>query len=143
MITIANREVAYIALFNLLQNISIFKTCTRRLKHWQDTSSEEQPALYMEHTGESTAPVRGLPNRIILEVNLWVYVKSEGAEVGPIMNPILDQIEKSLQPINDGDHTMTLGGLVHHCWIEGQTQIFEGDLGDEAVVIIPVKILVT
>ena len=140
---ISTRETAFVALFNLLQSIPGIKTCTRRLKHWQDVPGEDQPALYMEHTGEVAQPTRGQPTKIVLELNLWLYVKSEGAEVGPVLNPMLDAIEKALQPKNDGDHTLTLGGTVHHCWIEGQTQIFEGDLGEEAVAIVPVKLLVT
>ena len=140
---IPDRETAFLAVFALLQSIPGINTCTRKLKAWQDTSSEDQPALYMEHTGESCTPVRGLPSRILLEMNIWLYVKSEGNPVGPVLNPLLDAIGSAFEPANDGDHTVTLGGLVHHCWIEGQTQIFEGDLGEEAVAIIPVKLLVT
>jgi hypothetical protein len=143
MKTIPNRETAYVALFSKLQSISQFKTVTRRLRHWQDVPSEDQPALYMEHAGELAQVVRGQPTRIVLEVNLWIYVRSEGDPVGPILNPLLDLVEKALQPQNDGDHVLTLGGVVHHVWIEGQTQIFEGDLGEEAVAIVPVKVLVT
>ena len=140
---IPSRETAFLALFALVQGIPGIKTCTRRLKHWQDTAAEDQPAIYMEHTGEVTQPVRGLPSRIVLETNLWLYVRSEGQPVGPTLNPILDVIYAAFEPKNDGDHTLTLSGLVHHCWIEGQTQIFEGDLGEEAVAIVPVKLLVT
>lgn len=140
---IPGRETAYAALFNLVAAIPGIKTCTRRLKHWQDVAKEDQPALYMEHTGEVASPVRGQPTRIVLEVNLWLYVNSEGEPVGPLLSPLLDAIQDAFAPKNDGDHTLTLGGLVHHCWIEGQTQIFEGDLGEEAVAIVPVKLLVT
>ena len=140
---IPNRETAYAAFFARVSGIVLLKTCTRRLKHWQDVAAEDQPALYMEHTGETASIVRGQPARIVLEVNLWIYARTEGNPVGPVINPLLDAIEAVLLPTNEGDHTLTLGGLVHHCWIEGSTQIFEGDLGDEAVAIIPVKLLVT
>lgn len=145
MNTIPNRETAYVALFNQLSTLmpTTFKTLTRRLKHWQDVPMEDQPALYMEHSGEVTQIVRGQPSRTVLEVNLWIYVRSEGEAVGPVLNPLLDAVEAVLQPKNDGDHVLTLGGVVHHVWIEGQTQIFEGDLGEEAVAIVPVKMLVT
>jgi hypothetical protein len=140
---ISSREVAYTALYNVLWAASAFKTITRRLKHWSDVSPEDQPALYIEHSGEVTNVVRGQPSRIVLEVNLWVYVFTEGAETGPVLNPLLDAVELALAPSTTGDHVQTLGGVVHHCWIEGQTQIFEGNLGEEAVAIVPVKILVT
>lgn len=147
MITVSSREQVYTAFFSHMQantNLAaLVKTFTRRLKHWSDVPYEDQPALYMEHSGEAAQVVRGQPTRIVLEINLWIYVNTQGNPTGPVLNPILDAVEKSLAPINDGDHTQTLNGFVHHCWIEGQTQIFEGDLGDEAVAIVPVKILVT
>lgn len=143
MNTIQGREVAYTALFNKLKTIPGITTCTRKLKHWQDVPPEEQPALYMAHDGEVRSPVRGLPDRIVLEGFLYLYVNSQGEEVGPIINPLLDAIDGAFAPANDGDHAQTLGGIVHHCWIEGQTQIFEGNLGTEAVAVIPFKILVT
>lgn len=147
MITVSSREQVFAALFSHMQaNTSLsalVKTFTRRLKHWADVPTEDQPALYMEHTGESASVTRGLPTAIVLEVNFWLYVKTSGDPTGPILNPLLDAVESALAPANNGEHVQTLNGLVHHCWIEGQTQIFEGDLGDEAVAIIPVKILVT
>jgi hypothetical protein len=143
MNTIPNRETAYVALFSLFQGLGVFKSCTRRLKHWQDVPAEDQPALFMEHAGEVASIVRGQPTRIVLEVNIWIYVRSDSQPVGTVLNPLLDAVEKALQPQNDGDHVLTLGGVVHHVWIEGQTQIFEGNLGEEAVAIVPIKMLVT
>ena len=143
MITIANREVAFVALFATLQGISAFKVCTRRLKHWQDVLPEDQPALYMQHDGEVRQPVRGLPDRIVLEVNLWIYLNTNAEPVGPQLSPLLDAVDAALAPANNGDRTQTLGGIVHHVWIEGQTQIYEGNLGNEAVAIVPIKLLVT
>lgn len=140
---ISSREQAYTALFAKLQAIGVFKICTRRLQHFTQVAPEDHPVLFMEHSGEVVQPVRGLPARVVLEVNLYVYVRSDGEAVGPVLNPVMDAIDAAIAPKNDGDHTQTLGGLVHHCWVEGQTQIFEGDLGDEAIAIIPVKILVT
>jgi len=146
MMTIPDRETAYLALFNWLQvsqYTSGIKTFTRKLKHWNDVANEDQPALYMSQTGEMAKPILGLPPAIVLECDLYLYVQTNGEEVGPIINPILDAIGNALTPPQGADNKQTLGGLVHHCWIEGQTQIFEGNLGDEAVATIPVKMLVT
>lgn len=148
MISLASRETAYAKLFALFVGLQaaglpIFKTTTRRLKHWADVTGNDQPALFLEHSGETYQPVRGQPPRIVLESNLWIYVRTDGDPTGPILNPLLDAIDKAMQPSNDGDHALTLDGVVHHCWIEGQVQIFEGDLGNEAVAIVPVKMLVT
>lgn len=140
---IVNREQAFVALFEKLKTIPTLKLCTRRLKHWQDVPKEDQPALFMQVADEEKRIVDGKPARYVLGANLWVYVNTDGDEVGPLLNPVLDVIERALEPLDGADRRQTLGGIVHHCWIEGTTQIFEGDLGDEAVAIIPVKILVT
>ena len=140
---IANREVAWTALFSYISALGCFKTTTRHLKHWNDVAAEDQPSAFLQITGEVYQPAHGLPSRIVLEGSIWVYVRTDGDPAGPILNPLLDAIDSAFQPANDGDHTFTLGGIVHHCWIEGNTQIFEGDLGSEAVAVIPVKMLVT
>lgn len=143
MKTVASREAVYAALLAQVATAQGVKTVTRRLKHWQDVPAEEQPAVYIEHTGEVRQQTRGQPARVVLECNLWVYVATAEQEVGPVLNPVLDAIDVVLDPVEAEGNVNTLGGVVHHCWIEGQTQIFEGDLGAEAVATIPVKILVT
>ena len=144
---VSSREQVYTALLAFLEAdaslSTLLKTFTRRLKHWADVPPESQPALYMQHSGEIAQIVRGQPTRIVLELNMWIYVFTDGDPTGPIINPILDALGNSLEPKNDGDHTQTLNGLVHHCWIEGATQIFEGDLDTEAVAIVPIKILIS
>lgn len=138
-----SRETAYTALLTRMQTIASLKTCTRKLTHWNDVPAEDQPALYIAIGSESRQVRRGLPPLITLEVQLWVYVSTNGEEVGPLLNPVLDAIDLSLQPKQTADNVQTLDGVVHHCWIEGVTQIFEGNLGTEAVAIIPVRILIS
>jgi len=147
MLTISSREQVFTALFSHLQaNAALaagFKTFSRKLTHMSKVTAEDCPALFMEHSGEMTAVVTRQPSKWVLELNLWIYTKTENQAVGPILNPLLDVVEKAVAPSANGEYVQTLGGLVAHCWIEGQTQIFEGNLGDEAIAIIPVKILVT
>lgn len=142
---INSRESIYAALMSHLRSNAglreVVKTFTRRLKHWSEVSAEDQPALYLELSGESRTTVTNRPPIITLESNIWLYVKTEDAEVGPILNPILDIIEAAFKTF-DG-HTETLGGLVHRVWIEGSTQIYEGNLADEAVAVIPLRIMTT
>lgn len=140
-----SRETIYNALFDFLQSndslMSQVKTFTRKLTIFTEIAAEDQPAIYLEMTGESRMIVRGQPPRITLESNLWVNVVKDGEVAAQILNPILDAIETALLPTTDT--TQTLSNKVHHCWIEGTTQIFEGNLGDEALAIIPIRILVT
>ena len=139
----STREQAYGALFTLLQGISGIKTCTRRLNHWADLPPESQPAIYLQVGNENRTQQRGLPPHITLEASVWVYVNTEGEPAGPVINAVLQGIDAVLQPMEQVTNPNTLGGLVRNCWIEGVTSIYEGDLGDQAVAVIPVKMLIT
>jgi hypothetical protein len=137
------REQAYGALFAQLQTIPEVVTCTRRLRHWSDVSTEEQPAVFLKIGGESRSNTdRRLPPRILLGAEVWVYVNTHEGEAGPVIHPLLDQIDDVLA-VPLGADELTLGGTVARCWIEGSTQIFEGDLGSTAVAIVPVQMLLT
>jgi hypothetical protein len=137
------REAAYLALFAKVQTVPGLKTCTRDLQHWSDCPSESQPALYLQVAGESRSNAgRYLPPRIELQAKLWVYVDTGEGAAGPVINPILDAIDAAITtPL--GCDTQTLGDVVQHCWIDGQTEIFEGGLGSQAVAIVPVNLLIT
>lgn len=143
MIMTTSREAVYVALMALIAAIPGIKTCTRKLKHWSDVANEDQPAIFLALGDETSVPTRGLPNKLTLTPSVWLYVNTGGAEVGPVLNPLLDKIEAALDATKLPGKVLTLGGLVHHCWIEGTTQIFEGNLGDEAVAIIPIHVLVS
>ena len=56
-------------------------------------------------------------------------------------NLILDAIQ-AVFPSNDPDLRQTLGGLVHHCFISGKVFKDPGDLDNQALIIVPIKILV-
>lgn len=139
-----NREAIYSALFAKLAKVSGFKSASRRLKHWSDVPASEQPALFQAQKPEVAQRVAGLPTKWTLAVDVYLYVKTP-APVAPstVMNPLLDAIEAIFEPDNPIKQTFTLGGLVHHCWIEGSIETDEGTLGDQAVCVIPVVILAT
>lgn len=150
MYMISSREQAYAALFAKVAGLTsggspLFQTATRRLQHFSDVAPENRPALYMEQTGEGAQPQRGLPTLWTLNVTFWIYLSTAEAATGPQLNPLLDAITACFAPtLADGsDGTQTLGGLVTRAWIEGETVIFEGDLGADAIAQVPVKILVS
>ena len=138
-----NREAIYSALFTLLQGTGTYVTKSRRLKHWNDVPKDAQPALFMATGNQTAETVRGQPTRWTLSVDVYVYVRTDGgADPGPIINPLLDAIEAALAP-NAIENAQTLGGLVTWCRIEGAIETDEGTLGDQAVAIIPISILVS
>lgn len=140
------REPIYAALFAKLQAAASFKTASRRLRHWSDVPAGQQPALFMAQRAESVVaqqPVPGLPKKVTLEVDVYVYVRAAAnAAPGPLINPLLDAIDAALRgdPITG---KQTLGGLCEHAWIEGTIETDEGTLGEQAVAIVPIRILAT
>jgi hypothetical protein len=138
-----NREAIFAALFALLSSSGAYTTASRRLQHWNDVSKSAQPALYMAQGAQVARTVRGYPTVWTLSVDVYIYVRTDGGlNPGPIINPLLDAIEAALAP-NAAENTQTLGGLCEWCRIEGAIETDEGTLGDQAVAIIPISILVS
>jgi hypothetical protein len=140
---VINREAIYAALFAKLAASGGYVTTDRRLKHWADVPKENQPALFMAQTGEIGERATGQPTKWTLSVDVYVYCRAEEeAAPGPIINPLLDSIEAALEP-TVVESVQTLGGLVHHCRINGAIETDEGTLGAQAVAIIPITITVS
>jgi hypothetical protein len=138
---IIDREAIYVALFNLIASNPSFVTTSRILKHWDDVPAGQQPALFMAQGQQDATTERGKPTIWKLDAKLYVYVRTDGAQVpSTVLNPLLDAIEAALQG-NAAENTQTLGGLVDYCRIEGTIETDEGTLGNQAVAIIPVSIL--
>ena len=144
-------EVGTFAFFSVLaasDGSKLFKTAVRKVKHWEDVQPDDQPALLMRHTKERAEFRKGLPTRWWFTYELFIYVSTD-AQMNPdalpsqLINPLLDAIDNALKPDDLDGHTATLGGLVSHCAINGDVLIFEGHLGNEAVVIVPIEVLAT
>lgn len=140
-----NRETIHAALFAKLSTAAGFATASRRLKHWNDTPAAEQPALFLSHKTESAEPRQGLPTLWTLDFDAYLYARAPDRATSPssVLNPMLDAISGAIAPDNATMSAQTLGGLVAHCWIEGSVETDEGTLGDQAVAIIPIRILVS
>jgi hypothetical protein len=139
-----SREAAYSALFAKLQGAAGFTTYSRVLRHWNDVGPGEQPALFQAQRDQEIMPrSKGLPPKRVLRAQVYVYVWSQDPTVSPsiALNNLIDAVEASLDP-DPVTNAQTLGGLVSHCWIEGSIETDEGTLGQQAVAIIPINILV-
>ena len=145
------REPIYAAAFQFFAgltagNVPLFATATRKPATWENVAPEEQPALLLRQNTEHGARRRGQPTIWTLTLDLMLYVHTgaqNDSSIVPsqILNPLLDAIEASLKVDDASNNACTLGGLVSHCAIEGPIQIFLGNLGDEAVAIVPIQIL--
>jgi hypothetical protein len=138
------REDIISALFEVALTAAKFNTSGRRLQLWSKVSSF--PALFVQSIGTRYPPrdIRGLPPERTITAELWVYTdvgKDPNANPEEALNDIIDAIEAALAPsVVSG--VQTLGGLVSHCWIEGEIEQFPGVLDGIAKAIIPVKILI-
>ena len=146
------REDIYAALFAYFSGLTnggnpLFQTATRRLSVWEDVEKEEQPALLQLQRRESVIKTKGLPPKWTLTIELYMYVNT-GAQNDPdivpsqLLNPLMDAVEASLAIDDIMEDRCTLGGLVYRCYIDGAVEIFEGSLGDQAVCIIPITVIV-
>ncbi len=138
-----NREAVYAGVFARVSAVPGLVTASRRLRHWSDVAPAEQPALFQVQRGEDVHRLRGLPPRRQLSLDLYLYAATggdPGTAPAQILNPLIDAIEAALAP-DPVTGTQTLGGLVEHAWIEGRIETDEGVLGDQAVMIVPVEIL--
>jgi hypothetical protein len=141
-----SRESIYQALFN--QVAPAVKAAgairvDRHLRHWSDTPPAEQTAVFFIQKREKHVDTKNIPSKHFMYVDLYVYVNSgndPNSVPSSLLNPILDAIDNALacDPVTG---TQTLGGLVSHAWIGEEIQIFEGELGDEEVAIVPVEML--
>ena len=126
-----------------------FKMISRRVKHFADVPGSEQPACFQaEHT--TTEEQRtSLPYKTTLEAN-WIIYQCVGKDKSAIPatenNLILKGVRQALAPATDDpgylDKRNTLGGLVHHCFISGRIFKDPGDLDDQGMIVVPIKLLV-
>ena len=141
----ASREAIYAALFALVAGSAGFKTTGRRLKLWSDVNASDKPALFLAQRGQTYVQgSEATPQKVTLKADLFVYTnvgKDPKAVPARQLNDLVDAVDAALA----GDVVtgrQTLGGLVAHCWIEGEVMIDPGDLDGDGLAVIPVRILI-
>ena len=144
MIPPPSRESVMTAFFGKLQILRPvpFITLSRKLKLWNETPLEEQPALFMvEHLERPHPSTRGLPRRTEWEIELYIYARAPDQNVfgSAILNNLLDTVEAALAP-DAAENVLTLNGLVYRIWSEGEIRKDPGDLDGQAVAIFPWRI---
>lgn len=137
------REAVYAAVFARAAAVSGLVTASRKARHWADVGPAEQPALFQIQRQESLETMTGLPPKRRFAVDLYLYARSSDPAVAPasLLNPLLDALEAAFAA-DPGTGRQNLGGLVEHASLGPRIETDEGVLGDQAVVIVPVEILV-
>ena len=138
-------ETAYTALFALLQNVAGVVTVSRRLTDATNLSPSQQPAIFINQTGEIIVPTKGfegLNSKQQLTCDLYVYFSQNTQEIvlTTQINAILLAIRTALAPASPSMY-QDLSGTVSHCWISGKIEIIEGVQNGQGMAIIPVNIL--
>jgi hypothetical protein len=146
----AVREPIYAALFNLVAEATGAATASRILRNPEDVQPSEMPALFLSQRPEKYAePGRGLPPKRTLHALVWLYAcdpQIAGVVPATQLNNMVDAVEAALAPAGTDlamQGVQTLGGLVSHCWIEGNVEYYEGlDTNGRSVAVISVAILI-
>jgi hypothetical protein len=107
--------------------------------------------------GRALPPVRTMERTIVIYNKLPVAGGFPGGQIGgsatsytttsgaAILHPLLEAVEAALDtPDNASTNTLTLGGLVQHCWIEGDTHLLTPDIDEngQGMATLPVRILI-
>lgn len=141
------REAAVAALQGVVAGAYPWKLGpARRLKLWSDVPAAMRPACFIFEGGqelsswsESAAPKRAM------EAKLFVYLNARDPSVAgaALLNDVMDALDAALAPqgVDAALGRNTLGGSVHCCRIEGKTLKDPGDLDGDALLIVPVKLI--
>jgi hypothetical protein len=138
----ATREQVYAALFAKLQSVTGLATVSRRLQGVQDVPPENFPAAF-QLQGQQTARYQGAtPSLLTWKADWLLYVHDADLSSAPSiqLNALIDAAANVLTPA-PGFERQTLGGLVEYCAVDGNIQVFEGVLGDRAVAVLPITIV--
>lgn len=123
-----------------------FAESSRRLKLYADAQSK--PALYLvEHRETVSQSTRQRPISVrAFTVVIYHDAAMNNPECVPAdeTHAIVEAIKDALRPngLDSGfPDQNTLGDLVHYCKIDGPILKESGDLGEEAMIIIPVAVM--
>ena len=141
------RESAIGALMNIVASAYPWTLGpARRLKLWSDVPSASRPACFLFEGGQETYSwsESALPKRII-EVKLFVYLNAKDpSTVGAaLLNGVMDALDTALA-LSGGDLVLgrnTLNGTAYHCKIDGKALKDPGDLDGDALLIVPIKLI--
>lgn len=138
------REAVFQALFAKLQNLAGIQSASRRFTMPSQIAIGDQPALMLWQQAEDTSyNAARAPNRVW---EAWIIVAFTNTDPtipgATIINPILDAIQNALLPDNPSTNTLTLGGIVVYCRIEGAIHVQTGDADTAGLggAVIPIKI---
>ena len=129
-----------------------YQTMSRQHVQPPQLTPDLQPGFFLVFPRETRAPKPvGLPVRLTLSGFIILYFRGPepraeaiGQETqfgATIANALLKAIDDAMKP-DDPSGRFTLGGLVQHCWIEGEVNVDPCIYTAQGAAIIPIRILV-
>lgn len=149
-----DREAIWTALFAWFQTQigGYFTTMSRKHLMPPELSLEAQPAFFLVQLKEQRAgSTQGTPNKLAMHGCIVIYLpapetnETPGSETqlaATNLNAIYRAIDYAMVPDNLQTGKFTVGGLVTHCWIEGDLDQDPGIFSSQAAAILPIHILV-
>ena len=126
-----------------------FVTVSRRIRLFSDVAAQQQPACFQTEWATDEAQVTNQPYKTTIMAAWTIFqgIAKDKKALGTVENNlIINGCRKALapQPGDPGylDKRNTLGGLVHHCFISGRIFKDPGDIDDQGMIVIPIKLLV-
>lgn len=144
--TDSKAELAYQALFELLEDIDGIGEVSRRLREPSQVMQGQQPALYINETGEMIEPTKGFEGTVaskqtlMCDLYLYVWEGTQESPCSPFLNNMIQAVRDAIAPPAPSPY-QELNGTVSHCWISGKIEIIEGVINGQGMAIIPVNIL--
>lgn len=155
------REEVFQALFGLTSGVTWnigtemapvsqgFAKRTRRIALFSDVDAANQPWLGQAEHNENSVQVSGKPYTRKWSAQWMVYHQAgKNHDFEPTIwnNLIIDALEAAIMPITADpgyfENRNTLFGRVYHCFIDGEIFKDPGDIDDQALIVIPITILV-
>lgn len=145
------RNQAFAALFALTDGLALpgdtpaLVSRSRKFKHFDKVPTDQQPALFQtEHSETQTEATNMRPRRKWM-AHWTLYVSSDPGDpdeqAAAWLNDYLDAFDAAIAPPK-GQPTQTLGGLVHHAFIDGAIIKVPGDDDGQGMLAVPLAILV-
>ncbi len=141
-----SRDAAIEALVSLVASAYPWKSApSRKLKLWSDVPPAARPACFVFEGGlESYAWSQGAVPKRIIEPKLFIYFSAKGDTAGAILlNGVMDALDQAFA-LADGDlgaGRNTLSGAAYSCRIDGKVLKDPGDLDGDALLVVPVRIV--
>lgn len=148
----ATRQQVFNALFNLLKTIPAptgmtWQTFTQHLKSWDDYSADQQPVLTLYRLPQIAEQKTFSVTKWHWKAAVFIYYRIDAYQCPQgqafpeqLVDDLIDSIEQVF--LTPNNTRQTLGGLIWHVWIDGPITFDSGVVDNQAVIVVPLSILI-